>query len=138
MNLFEGSTLTNRRWINVDITLTDVATLFQHISTLTQRWVFAWLSSNLKCSFKNILRISKCPYSKKPVLSRKYPGCAPITFNVTSHPNFYRNIWLFGNLPIYRKLIHDKIGLVFWKPGIFFSVLFWKRYKIVYTYKYLY
>ena len=34
------STLTNRRWINVDITLTDVATLFQHISTLNQRWVF--------------------------------------------------------------------------------------------------
>ena len=33
--------LTNRRWINVDITLTDVATLFQHISTLNQRWVFA-------------------------------------------------------------------------------------------------
>ena len=28
-------------WINVDITLTDVATLFQHISTLNQRWVFA-------------------------------------------------------------------------------------------------
>ena len=30
-----------RHWINVDIALTDVATLFQHISTLNQRWVFA-------------------------------------------------------------------------------------------------
>ena len=35
--------MTNRRWTNVDITLTDVATLFQHISTLNQRWVFAGL-----------------------------------------------------------------------------------------------
>ena len=38
--IWSRSMLTNRRWINVDITLTDVATLFQHISTLNQRWVF--------------------------------------------------------------------------------------------------
>ena len=52
MNLVDGLTLTNRRWINVDITLTDVA-LFQHISTLNQRWVFAgcyiWSTFAYKC-----------------------------------------------------------------------------------------
>ena len=57
------------------------------------------LSSHFKCSFKSILgkknfparfffsvshvkRLSKCPYSKKPPLPRKIPGCVPadITF----------------------------------------------------------
>ena len=33
-------TLTNQSWINMDITLTDATMLFQHISTLNQRWVF--------------------------------------------------------------------------------------------------
>ena len=37
--------MTNRLWINMDIRLTDVATLFQHVSTLNQRWVFDGLSS---------------------------------------------------------------------------------------------
>ena len=41
LNLIYESTLTNRHWINEDITLTDVTTLFQHISTLNQPWVFA-------------------------------------------------------------------------------------------------
>ena len=51
-------------------------------------------------------------YSKKPVLLRKIPGCAPVTFNITFHPNFHPNN-VFANLPIYRKLIHDKVNLVF-------------------------
>ena len=29
------------------------------------------------------------------------------------HSNFRHNIWVFANLPIYRKLIHDNISLVF-------------------------
>ena len=37
LNFINESTLTNLRLINVDITLTDVPTLFQHISTLNQR-----------------------------------------------------------------------------------------------------
>ena len=45
----------------------------------------------------------KCPYSKKPVLPRKIPGCAPVTFNLLS--------WFLQNLPIYRNLIHDNISL---------------------------
>ena len=52
--------------------------------------------------------LSKCPFSKKPVLS-----CVPAT--LTFHANFYSNIWIFANLPIYIKLIHDNISLVFWK-----------------------
>ena len=53
-----------------------------------------------------------------------------------SHPNFYPNIRGFKNLPIDRKLAHDNISLVFWKPRIFCLVLFWRRYKIVFTFKY--
>ena len=41
LKFIDESTLTNRPWINVNITLTDVKTLFQHISTLNQHWVFA-------------------------------------------------------------------------------------------------
>ena len=114
------------------------------------------LNSPLKCSFKNILKkkqenvslepffclscmncLSKCFYSKKPVLSRKISGCAPVTFNIIFHPNFNPNIWDFANLPINRKFIHGNISLVFWKPKCFCFVLFWRRYKIVCTYKYL-
>ena len=68
--------------------------------------------------------LSKRPYSKKPALPRKIPGCAPVTFNLTFHPNFHPNILVFGNLPIYRKLIHDNIRLVFGKAKIFYLVLF--------------
>ena len=111
------------------------------------------LNSHLKCSFKNILEkffpaktffcmsymkcLSKCFYSKKPVLPQKIPGCAPVTFNITFHPNFHPNIWVLANLPICRKLIHGNISLMFWKPRIFCLVLFWRRYKIVCTYKHL-
>ena len=55
--------------------------------------------SNMKC-------LLKCPYSKKPDLP-----CARRTLVLTFHPNFHPNI--FANLPIYRKLINDNIGLVF-------------------------
>ena len=62
------STLTNRRWINVDITLTDVATLFQHISTLNQRWVFAgtllFLSSIFSIIVTNLLICMLCNRNK--------------------------------------------------------------------------
>ena len=58
------------------------------------------------------------------ILPRKIPGCAPVTFNLTFHPNFHPNILVFANLPIYRKLIHDNISLVFGKAKIFYLVLF--------------
>ena len=81
--------------------------------------------------------LSKCFCSKKPVLPQKIPVCAPVTFNLTFHPNFHPNIWVFTNLPIYSKLIHGNISLVFSKPKVFCLVSFWRRYKIVCTYKYL-
>ena len=81
--------------------------------------------------------LSKCLFSKKPVLPGKIPGCVPVTFNTTFHPNFHPIIWVFANLPIYRKLIHDNISLVFSRPKIFYLVLFWRRCKIVCTYKHL-
>ena len=69
----------------------------------------------------------------KSVPPQKIPGCAP----VTSSLSFHTNVKVFVNLPIYRKLIHDNISHMFWKPRIFCLVLFWMRYKIVCTYKYL-
>ena len=112
------------------------------------------LNSPLKCSFKNILGekkfpcriflcmacmkwLLKCFYSKKLILPQKVTGCAPVTFNITFQTNFHSNIWVFANLPIYRKSIHNNICLVFWKPKIFSLVLFCRRYEIVCTYKYL-
>ena len=77
------------------------------------------LNSYMKC-------LSKCLYSNKPFLP-----CASITLVLTFHPNFHSNIWVFTNLPIYRKLIHDIISLVFWRPRICCLVLFWRRYKFV-------
>ena len=44
INFIDESTFTNRPWLNVDVTLTDVATLFQYTSTLNQRCVFGGLS----------------------------------------------------------------------------------------------
>ena len=73
--------------------------------------------------------LSKCPYSKKPVLSRKIP----VSFSLTFHPNFHLNILVFANLPIYRKLLHDKMSLLIWKPKIFYLVLFWRIYKILFV-----
>ena len=112
------------------------------------------LNSPLKCSFKNILGkkkfpcriflcmacmkwLLKCFYSEKLILPQKVAGCAPVTFNITFQTNFHSNIWVFANLPIYRKWIHNNIRLVFWKPNIFSLVLFCRRYEIVCTYKYL-
>ena len=50
-------TFLSYQWINVDIRLSDVTTLFQHISTLNQRWVFAGVYifelSVLQNPFKN-------------------------------------------------------------------------------------
>ena len=53
----------------------------------------------------------KCPYSKKPVLSQKMPGCAPVTLILTFHPNFHPNSLVFAFLRIHRKLINDNISL---------------------------
>ena len=105
------------------------------------------LNSHLKCSFKDILEknfsrkffsaepfvcmshmecFSKFPYYKKHVLPWKLPDCAPVALIITFHPNFHStNIWVFANLPIYSKLIHDGIR------RIFCLALFWRRYKIV-------
>ena len=81
--------------------------------------------------------LSKCFCPKKLVLPQKIPSCASVISNLTFHPNFHSNILIFVNLPIYRKLIHDNISLVFWKPKPFCLVLFWRRDKIVCTYKHL-
>ena len=67
----------------------------------------------------------------------KISGCAPVTFNLILHSNSHPNVWLFANLSIYSKLIHDNISLVFSRPKIFCLVSFWSIYKIVCTYKYL-
>ena len=40
------------------------------------------------------------------------------------HSYFHPNMWVFINLPIYRKLIHGDISLVFLKPIIFCLALF--------------
>ena len=99
-----------------------------------------WLNSHFKCGFKKCRKAKKiffpaepfcmpcmkflwkCPYSKKPVLPRKMPDCAP-TFSLTFHPNFHPNILVFANLPIYRKLIHDNISLVFENQESFISII---------------
>ena len=52
----------------------------------------------------------KCHYSKKSVLSQKILGCVPVTFILIFHPNFHTNV---------------------------LSHVFYMRYKIVCTYKYL-
>ena len=70
--------------------------------------------------------LSKCPYSKKSVLPRRTPDCAPVGFILIFHANFHTNVWVFANLPIYKKLNHDNI-----------SQMFYMRYKIVCTQKYL-
>ena len=77
--------------------------------------------------------LSKCPYSKKPALPQKIPGCAPVTFNCTFHSNFHPKILVFGNLPIYRKIIQNNKSLVFWKARIVCLVLFWRRCKILFV-----
>ena len=81
--------------------------------------------------------LSKYFCYKKPVLPQKISGCAPVTFNLILHSNSHPNVWLFANLSIYSKLIHDNISLVFSRPKIFCLVSFWSIYKIVCTYKYL-
>ena len=109
------------------------------------------LNSYMKCFFKGALEkktrkifpmepfcmsymkcFLKCLYSKKPVLS-----CASVFLILTFHPNFYPNILVFANLPIYKRLMHDNISLVFCKPRIYCLPWFWMRYKIVCAYKYL-
>ena len=64
--------------------------------------------------------------------ARKILDFAPVTFNLTFHPNCHPNILVYVNLPIYRQLIHDNISLVFWKPTIVL-VLFWRKYKILFV-----
>ena len=111
------------------------------------------LNSHLKCCFKSILQKKReIFFLRSPsfvclwfVLSLPLFVCtwsayrsAPIPRNLfcqdswfgarNSYPNCHLNIRAFANLPIYRKLIHDNISLVFWKPSIFCLVLFWRRY----------
>ena len=85
------------------------------------------LNSHFKHIFKNILEKNKkiflcgalllyvmhevfveVPLFQE-ILSRKIPGSAPVTFNLTFDPNFVPNILAFANLPICRKLIQDNI-----------------------------
>ena len=90
--------------------------------------------SCMKCECMSCMKCeSKCPYSKRPILHPKIPGCTPVIFNLTFHPNFHLNILVFANLPIYRKLLHDKMSLLIWKPKIFYLVLFWRIYKILFV-----
>ena len=109
------------------------------------------LNSHLKDSFKSVLGkkheifpcgcllfygvlevFIKVPYPKKPVLSWKVPGYAPLTLILTFHPNFHPNIWVSANLSIYKELIHDNMSLVFWKQRIFSLVLLLRRSKIIF------
>ena len=48
-----------------------------------------------------------------PLFQKICSACAPITLILTFQTNFHPNIWVFPNLPIYKKLIHDNISLVF-------------------------
>ena len=81
------------------------------------------LHSNLKCSFKSILEKKHKNFSLRslllydvyevfiqvPLFQESCSGlCA-----CNSHPKFFPNIWIFANLPIHRKLIHDNVILVF-------------------------
>ena len=54
--------------------------------------------------------LSKCPYSKKPVLPQTILSCKSVTLILIFHPNIHPNIWVTVNFPIYRKLIHDNIN----------------------------
>ena len=100
-----------------------------------------WRRFNVECPLGFCMPCMKCLSksfcSKKPVLPSKIRGCGPVHFNLTFHPNFHSNIWVFANLRIYSKLSYDNISLVFWKPKTFCLVLFWRRYKIVCTHKHL-
>ena len=78
----KSTLLTNRRWINVDITLTDVATLFQHISTLNQRWVFAGQLFYFDCF--NIL--TRWHLNFRTAVAQGYH-----LFRIFA--NFYRSVW---------------------------------------------
>ena len=73
--------------------------------------------------------LSKSLYSKKPATPRKITGCVHVTLMLTFHSNIHLNISVFAMLLIYRKLIHDSISLMFWKPRIVCLVLFWRTYK---------
>ena len=42
---------------------------------------------------------------------KKTPGCTPVTLILSFHRDFHRNIWIFANLPTYRKHVHDNISL---------------------------
>ena len=108
------------------------------------------LDSHLKCSFKSILEKKHenfflwslsfvCRtwsfYQSAPILRNLFcpvrlwhSSCLSILIFVPI------STWVFANLPIYRKLIHENIHFVFWKPRIYCLVLFWRRYKIICTY----
>ena len=42
---------------------------------------------------------------------KKTPGCTPVTLILSFHPDFHRNIWIYANLPTYRKHVYDNISL---------------------------
>ena len=87
------------------------------------------LNSHLKCSFKNILKKKQEKFSlRSPAFvcrawsvyqSASVPRNLPcskkslvvlLQFS-TFHTNFHPNIWVFANLPIYKKSIHDTFAL---------------------------
>ena len=51
-----------------------------------------FLRSCVNYKYRDKKKKKKCPYSKKPALRRKIPGCASVTLIQTFHPNFYPNI----------------------------------------------
>ena len=93
--------------------------------------------SHLKCSF-NIFRRKKkkifpcralllyvvhevfieVPLFQETCPAPKNSSFRACNFKRNFHPDFHPNIWVFASLPIYRKLIHDIIYLVFGKPRI--------------------
>ena len=76
------------------------------------------LNSSLKCSFKNILEkkhevFIEVRLFQETCSAPKIPVFAPVTVNLTFHPNFNPNIWVSADLPIHIKLIHDNIDVGF-------------------------
>ena len=56
--------------------------------------------------------LSKCPYSKKPVLRRKNPASLPVTLILSFHSNFHLGFCKFKFTKInFAKLTHDNISL---------------------------
>ena len=111
----DESTLTNRRWIKVDITLTDVATLFQHISTLNQRSVFAGNTLTLKEIFYKTEIIFKKLECRFLVESTKIENASLSYKTPISEANVKQIEWWLHIRPNTKNGVLPVTTLFFWK-----------------------